>query len=485
MVERGRLLSGCREVMLPTLGSNPRPSARPLPQMRESAWYAWWLIVFLFALLIWHNTALFWTLFFESEGKRLASSNQPLGVDYQVRCALAIERLGLGREVARSLLDEAYASVVGAFSPYEAAVYQSVLQSAFAIGDPKKTLHTLPDLPSERLTPSQRRWQAARLQDALTRPLEPDQVRAVLDSIGELPSALAHDLLTVVLYQRAGESDKARALRESMAQRSAWSLILLGAVFSVWCVAGITGLVVMYWYLRARPPLPQRPAPNESPFAYDPLLWALVIFLLVLSNAPAVRQVLSGVDTSIALYLLAVLLPLMYIESLRREPTGLGHIRWFQGSVRKQVGAALAGFAAYVSLLALLLCVSLWVAPALPSEQTSPIHERILTNQSPLERLWIFVQLAVLAPIVEEFVFRGVLFQTLWQRTGRVWLSAFASGYLFAVIHPQFLGGVLPITALGTILALVYAHTRSLLPCMLIHAVNNGLIAFMLWSMIG
>jgi membrane protease YdiL (CAAX protease family) len=153
--------------------------------------------------------------------------------------------------------------------------------------------------------------------------------------------------------------------------------------------------------------------------------------------------------------------------------------------VWKQVGVALMGYAAYVPFLAVLLCLTVLIAPALPSEQTNPISERVSENQGALGWLWTFVQAAVLAPIIEEFVFRGVLFQVFWQRTGQVWLSAFASGYLFAVIHPQFLGGILPITVLGAILALVYAHTRSLLPCILIHALNNGLIVLMLWSVAG
>ena len=453
--------------------------------MRESARYAWWLLIFLFMLIILGNIALFWTLFFQPEGKGLASGNQPLGVEFQVRYALAVERFGLGEETTRSVLKSAFEGIEEAFPPYEAAVYRLIVQSAFAVGDPKETLRLLPDLPSERLTAAQRRWQAVRLQDALTRPIAPSQVPMVVNSLGALPSPLARELLEITLYQRAGAADKARALREALAQRAAWGAVLFGAVLGAGCFAGLAGIGILLWYLLARLPLPKRPAPNESPFAYDPLLWALVIFLLVLLNAPVVRETLRGVEASNALYLLAVLLPLMYLASLRKETDALGRLRWFQGSVWRQIGVALMGYAAYVPFLAGLLCLTVLIAPALPSEQTNPISERVLENQGAWEWLWTFVQAAVLAPIIEEFVFRGVLFQVFWQRTGQVWLSAFASGYLFAVIHPQFLGGILPITVLGAILALVYAHTRSLLPCILIHALNNGLITLLLWSVAG
>jgi membrane protease YdiL (CAAX protease family) len=453
--------------------------------MRESARYAWWLLIFLFLLIILGNIVLFWTLFFQPEGKGLASSNQQLGVEFQVRYALAVERLGLGKETTQSVLEGAFEGMEASLSPYEAAVYRLVVQSAFSVGDSKETLRILPDLPSERLTAAQRRWQATRLQDALTRPIAPNQVPALVDSLGALPSPLARELLEITLYQRAGAAEKARTLRESLAQRAAWGAVLFSAVLGAGCFAGLAGIGILLWYLLARLPLPKRPAPHESPFAYDPLLWALVIFLLVLLNAPVIRDAVRDVEASNALYLLAILLPLMYLFSLHREPDALGQLRWFQGSVWRQIGVALMGYAAYVPFLAILLGLTVLIAPALPSEQTNPISERVLENQGVLEWLWTFVQAAVLAPIIEEFVFRGVLFQVFWQRTGQVWLSAFASGYLFAAIHPQFLGGILPITVLGAILALVYAHTRSLLPCILIHALNNGLITLLLWSVAG
>jgi hypothetical protein len=352
--------------------------------MRESARYAWWLLIFLFMLIILGNIAFFWTLFFQPGGKGLASSNQPLGVEFQVRYALAVERFGLGEETIRSALQSAFEGMEKAFSPYEAAVYRLIVQSAFSAGDPKETLRLLPDLPSERLTAVQRRWQAVRLRDALTRPIAPSQVPTVVDSLGALPSPLARELLEITLYQRAGAADKARALREALAQRAAWGAVLLGAVLGAGCFAGLAGIGILLWYLLARLPLPKRPAPNESPFAYDPLLWALVIFLLVLLNAPVIRETLRGVEASNALYLLAVLLPLMYLLSLRREPDALGQLRWFQGSVWKQVGVALMGYAAYVPFLAVLLCLTVLLAPALPSEQTNPISERVSENQGAL-----------------------------------------------------------------------------------------------------
>ncbi len=455
--------------------------------MRDSARYAWWLLIFLFSLLILGNIALFWKLFRAPETQELSASNVRMGVEFQARYALALEQFGLGQATTRMALDAVFKSLDEAFAPYEATLYRAMLEGAFGVGDPQKTLQTLPDLPSESLTPTQRRWQAMRWQEAFSRPLKPEQVPPLLSALPDAPSALTSKLLEMALYRRAGDEAKVNALRESLGRAAGWAVITLGAVFGTVGCAGIGGVLIILFYLTRLPKLPARPAPNESPFVYDPLLWALAIFLLVMLNASALDYVLRdfSVDASNAIYLLAVLLPLMYLASLQRERDALGQIRWFEGAWWKQFGAGLAGYAAYVPFLGALLLLTLLLAPALPAEQTNPLGERAAGSRTTLQWLWIFTQAAVLAPIIEEFVFRGVLFKVLWQRTGRVWLSAFVSGYLFAVIHPQFLGGIFPITVLGAILALVYAHTRSLLPCILIHALHNGLITLMLWSAMG
>jgi membrane protease YdiL (CAAX protease family) len=455
--------------------------------MRESARYAWWLLIVLFTLIIVGNVAQFWLLFHQSEGRGLASGNQRLGAEFQIRYALAVERLGMGGLATKMAQEAALAGLDEAYAPYEAAVYRAIVAHAFQHRDAADTLRALPDLPSETLTPDMRRWQAVRLRDALTQPLQADRLPAVLESVGALPSPLARTLLEMTLYARAGDTERANAIRQSLAQRAVWGVLALGGVMLFGGVMGLAGVGILLWYLINRPPLPARPAPDESPFAYDPLLWALVIFLLVQLNRSALGQVLLdlGLDGANAIYLLAVLLPLMYLASLRGQADALGRIAWFRKGFWRQLGASLMGYAAYVPFLAALLMVTLLIAPALPAEQTHPIGERVMEAQDALSWLALFVQAALLAPIIEEFVFRGVLFKVFWQRTGRVWLSAFVSGYLFAVIHPQFLGGILPITVLGAILALVYAHTRSLLPCIVIHALNNGLITLLLWGASG
>jgi membrane protease YdiL (CAAX protease family) len=84
------------------------------------------------------------------------------------------------------------------------------------------------------------------------------------------------------------------------------------------------------------------------------------------------------------------------------------------------------------------------------------------------------------APVAEEFFFRGFLFQALRQSWG-VWIAAPASGLIFGAVHfaPDKL---VPLAILGTALAFVFHRTRSLYPCILLHALNNTVAFVVLLS---
>ena len=78
----------------------------------------------------------------------------------------------------------------------------------------------------------------------------------------------------------------------------------------------------------------------------------------------------------------------------------------------------------------------------------------------------------VVAPLVEEPLFRGLLFGWLRTRCG-VWGGAILSSVIFAGVHFTLFGFV-PLVVLGVILAYVYQRTGSLYPAMVFHAVFNA-----------
>jgi membrane protease YdiL (CAAX protease family) len=80
------------------------------------------------------------------------------------------------------------------------------------------------------------------------------------------------------------------------------------------------------------------------------------------------------------------------------------------------------------------------------------------------------------APLCEEFFFRGFMFGVLRERIG-VAGGALLTGLIFGGVHatgsPVETLGVLVV--LGVLLCLLYWRTGSLLPCIALHALNNGI----------
>lgn len=87
----------------------------------------------------------------------------------------------------------------------------------------------------------------------------------------------------------------------------------------------------------------------------------------------------------------------------------------------------------------------------------------------------------LLAPLLEEITFRGVLFQAIGRRSG--WITGLLlSSAIFAVVHLEV---ILPLQvesivfgvalfAVGAVFALVFHYSRSLVAAMVAHATFNG-----------
>jgi uncharacterized protein len=83
------------------------------------------------------------------------------------------------------------------------------------------------------------------------------------------------------------------------------------------------------------------------------------------------------------------------------------------------------------------------------------------------------------APVAEEFFFRGFFYRALRSRFSIV-VAAAIDGALFGVIHFDFSGAdalliLPPLAVLGFMFCLVYERTGSLYPVIALHALNNAL----------
>jgi len=111
-------------------------------------------------------------------------------------------------------------------------------------------------------------------------------------------------------------------------------------------------------------------------------------------------------------------------------------------------------------------------------KEESDLPDELGANHSTAALVAVLVLVCVMAPVCEEFLFRGLLFTSLRVSIGML-PAAIITGAVFGSIHvgSSPVGLLVPLAVLGFGLCLIYAWTRSLYPCVALHAVNNA-IAF-------
>src|SRR5262249_45088953 len=94
------------------------------------------------------------------------------------------------------------------------------------------------------------------------------------------------------------------------------------------------------------------------------------------------------------------------------------------------------------------------------------------------------VSAVVWAPILEELIFRGLLYGTLRTRLG-VWPAAVGSALIFALPHGYAAAGSLSVFMSGMLWALAYERTRSLWPGLLAPSANTLMSPVGLTALLG
>ena len=126
---------------------------------------------------------------------------------------------------------------------------------------------------------------------------------------------------------------------------------------------------------------------------------------------------------------------------------------------------------------------------AVPSMPGHPIQE-MLSGGDVLTWITVVISACVAAPIVEETMFRGVLYRHLrglsmkYGKEFSITVSALINGFIFASLHPQ---GILVVPLLTT-LAIGFSFVRewrdSLWTSILMHAFNNSMVTMLMYFML-
>jgi hypothetical protein len=98
-------------------------------------------------------------------------------------------------------------------------------------------------------------------------------------------------------------------------------------------------------------------------------------------------------------------------------------------------------------------------------------------NNGELTLVLAAILVIAIAPICEEFFFRGFFFKALRTRFSLV-LAAVIDGLVFGAVHytgSQTLSVLPVLAALGFVFCMLYARTGSIVPGIALHAVNNSI----------
>jgi uncharacterized protein len=135
------------------------------------------------------------------------------------------------------------------------------------------------------------------------------------------------------------------------------------------------------------------------------------------------------------------------------------------------VGYVVAGY------LTFLAAAAAW-SVALNLHEQDDVVNQLGADESTVALIAVTILVCVIAPMAEEFFFRGYFFAALRNWRG-VWPAAIITGLVFGGIHAGSapVGFLVPLALFGFILCLVYNVTRSLYPCITLHCINNS-IAF-------
>jgi membrane protease YdiL (CAAX protease family) len=149
---------------------------------------------------------------------------------------------------------------------------------------------------------------------------------------------------------------------------------------------------------------------------------------------------------------------------------------WQFGLRRPAAGWWSAGRMILALYVVFFVLTALWAALVHPGEEKT--LEQLGSNEGTALLVLSAVLICVVAPMCEEFLFRGYMFTALRNWRGTL-PAAIVTGLVFGGVHAESAPvlDLVPLAALGFGLCLLYRYGGSLYPCMIAHSLNNS-IAF-------
>ena len=263
--------------------------------------------------------------------------------------------------------------------------------------------------------------------------------------------------------------------------------LALGAFLFALFIAGAVGLGLAIAFLSSQGRFRSARRPRIQP---QVLLMSFLVFPvsnLVLGGSIGLAILLLGfsLDTNIgaAVHMAGQILAMLgafalgwsslqWLTSYTLED--VREIGWRVGALGRAAAWGVGGYCAAIPFMVAGLVISQRLSHVFFRHVPTPEHPIVpvlLKGDAAFAAAMVLA--VVVAPIVEETFFRGMLYNALRGVMG-VWVASLVSGAIFAIIHPTMPAGFLPIFALGVVLAILRERTGSLVPSMVCHGINNA-----------
>ncbi len=472
--------------------NNEPPQAAAPPSRRGRPWIAWCVIVGVAGFVVWQNSQ-------PGPQAKRAVGNRLLGVvaDWQVRYLVGAART-FPQQASKQFADAA---------PVDSGPIEQRLRNVVVAGEisgPKAAAKKL-----ERLDKTLQKQHA----DAEVRKTAESLGRLYRDLIDDkpaLPSLEPADRkrLTerlgwsgeLALHPAGGEDAAGREALLAHARRTLIGSLAAFAAFGALGLAGV-GVLLTILVLLSRPASRRlsAPTPRGGIYAETFALW-FVLYLSLSYGAGHIavehsRYLLTAAVMFASLAALGWPVLRGIAWNVVREDTGLNF-------GRRPLIEILLGPVTYIAALPMLVVGLIMVVALMAIQsmaggaggeagQNLPSHPIVnwLLESDWREKLQLVFLASVMAPLMEETMFRGVLHRHLRDATSRFGyaLSVLTSGlivsFLFAVIHPQGWIATPVLMALAMAFTLAREWRGSLLPAMLAHGINNLLATCVLISL--
>ena len=198
---------------------------------------------------------------------------------------------------------------------------------------------------------------------------------------------------------------------------------------------------------------------------------ALVIVVVIGSEFPAI-----GADENLTLIIFLLLMLAFFLWSLRgTHGLKTNFSKLFEKENRWEIFYIfLINILFAFIVVALFTSMDVFLNYLYP--ENIPMLDPVVEYMDPMTFLFDAISSIIFAPILEELMFRGVLFNRLKIRIGIV-AAMIISSAIFAIGHD--FGGIISAFLFGMCMCIIYLKTDNILMTMSVHFINNFVAVFL------